>query len=472
MHALIVDDEPQVRRFVADVLRGDGWQISEADTAERAFEMLEEHRWSLVFCDVQLGVTNGFDVLRRFSEAQPDARVVLMTGHGSAADALDATSLGAYDYLLKPFGVRDVEELSEAVRRRIERHRYAESEEPAVATHTSDLNLIGKSSALVSVMKMVGRVAATTLPVLITGESGTGKEVLARAIHRRSPHASGPFVAVNCGALPAELIESELFGHVRGSFTGAERDRPGLFEEANGGTIFLDEITETSPAFQVKVLRALQESEVRRVGSNRPLRIVVRVIAATNRHPKVEVQEGRFRQDLFYRLNAINLHLPPLRERREDILPLVKHFAGRMRSEDDPRLRFSREAIRLLEEYPWPGNIRELENAVMHAAALCDQSVRSEDLPEDIRKSASQKSDEKTTITSGKNPILTVEDWMSLERLEGEYVARVLEHTGGNKLAAARMLKVDRKTLDRMLAKHKIGFRSAHQASYNGEPHS
>ena len=464
MHALVIDDEAAVRRFVADVLREDGWIVREAETAELAYERLPEQDWSLVLCDVILGGASGFDVLRRFTEAKPDAQIVLMTGHGSAADAMDATALGAYDYLLKPFCVRDVEELSEAVRKRCERQRLVENEEPAASARASDLNLIGKSPTLVKVMKMVGRLAATSLPVLITGESGTGKEVLVRAIHSHSPRSSKPFVAVNCGALPAELIESELFGHVRGSFTGAERDRPGLFEEANGGTVFLDEITETTPAFQVKLLRALQDGEIRRVGSNRPLRVDVRVIAATNRDPKTEAREGRFRQDLLYRLNAVNLHLPPLRERREDIFPLARHFAGRVRIKGEPRLRFPRETIRLLEKYPWPGNIRELENAVMHAAALCDHTVRPEDLPEDIRYNDTHASGEKTATTSDKGSILTVEDWMTLENLEGEYVSRVLEHTAGNKLAAARLLKVDRKTLDRMLAKHQINLKSTHQA--------
>ncbi|MGI8656872.1 MAG: sigma-54-dependent transcriptional regulator [Pyrinomonadaceae bacterium] len=472
MQALVVDDDPLICQFVADVLRADGWQVSVAETAARALEMIAEQRWSLVFCDVLLGGVSGFDVLRQFVEKQPDAQIVLMTGYGSAADAMDAMALGAYDYLLKPFGIRDVEELSKAVRKRFEKQRHVETEEPAASARASDLNLIGKSPALINVMKMVGRLAATSLPVLITGESGTGKEVVARAIHYGSPRAPKPFVAVNCGALPSELIESELFGHMRGSFTGAERDRPGLFEEADGGTILLDEIAETTLDFQVKLLRALQQGEIRRVGANRSLRIDVRVIAASNREPKAEVREGRFRQDLFYRLNGINLHLPPLRERREDILLLVKHFAGRVRAGDEPRLRFSREAVRLLEEYAWPGNIRELENAVLHAAALCDHTVRPEDLPKDIRHSAAHPSTEKTIAAPDKSPILTVEDWMTLERLEGEYVARLLEHTGGNKLAAARILNVDRKTLDRMLAKHKIDFRSTHRASFPRKPRS
>ena len=456
MPALVVDDDAQVRRFVADILRADGWSVGEAESAERAFTMIDENRWSLVFCDVMLGAASGFDVLRRLREVQPEAQIVLMTGHGSAEGALDATALGAYDYLLKPFGLREVEELSEAVRQRLERRRQVEGGEPVAPVYISELGLIGKSPVLVKVMKMVGRLAATSLPVLITGESGTGKEVVARAIHQRSPRASRPFIAVNCGALPAELIESELFGHTRGSFTGADRDRPGLFEEADGGTVFLDEVTETTPAFQVKLLRALQEGEVRRVGSNRPLRVDVRVIAASNRDPKTEVRDGRFRQDLFYRLNAVNLYLPPLRERREDIVPLVEHFAGRLRPQSDMRLRFSREAIRLLEKYDWPGNIRELENAVMHAAALCDHTARPEDLPEDVRNGHPPPAVEPAPPTDTRTSQAT-EEWPQLSEVERDYVSRVLAHTGGNKMAAARLLGIDRKRLGRLIQRHKIG---------------
>ena len=330
MHALVIDDEAVVRRFVAEVLREDGWDVSEAATAESAFERLREESWSLVFCDVMLGGEDGYAVLKRFHLEQPEAQVVLMTGHGSAVGALDATAFGAYDYLLKPFSVNDVQTLSQAIRRRITKRasRVNEKKGAVAPVYTSDIALIGQSAAFVEAMKLVGRVAPTNLTVLITGESGTGKEIVARAIHRRSRRAAQAFVAVNCGALPSELIESELFGHARGSFTGAERDRQGLFEEADGGTIFLDEITETTPAFQVKLLRALQEGEIRRVGSNRTTHVDVRVIAATNCDLETEVQKGRFRQDLLYRLNTVSLNLPPLRHRSEDIPILVKHFAS------------------------------------------------------------------------------------------------------------------------------------------------
>jgi two-component system response regulator AtoC len=302
------------------------------------------------------------------------------------------------------------------------------------------------------VMKQVGRVATTNLPVLLTGESGTGKELVAFTLHRRSGRADKTFVAVNCGAIPAELIESELFGHAKGSFTGADRDRVGLWEEADGGTIFLDEITETSLLFQVKLLRVLQEREIRRVGSNETRKVDVRVIAASNRDVEGEVTAGRFRNDLFYRLNAITIHMPPLRERREDIPPLAQTFGNRVYSLGSP-VRFSPEALELLQQYPWPGNIRELENTVVRAAAMCDGLIRAKDLPDRIRhyQPDSGLNGNKVTAT-----LKDDEEWPALSEIEGRYVERVLGHTRGNKQAASRVLGVDRKTLDRMIKRHQI----------------
>ena len=455
MHALVIDDEALVRSFVATILRDDGWQVGEAESAERAFEMMNDEQWLLVCCDVMLGGADGFQVLRRFKEELPDTQVVLMTGNASACGALDATSFGAYDYLMKPFGVDELQSLSSALRERLvsrSRHRFVHKN-TASPTFSSDLNLVGRSEAFIEVMKLVGRVAATNLPVLLTGESGTGKEVVASALHRRSQRESKPFIAVNCGAIPSELIESELFGHARGSFTGADRDRAGLFEEANGGTIFLDEITETTPAFQVKLLRALQKGEIRRVGSNRMQKVDVRVIAASNRDVGKEVEEGRFRQDLFYRLNAVTVYLPPLRERREDIFPLADSFARRVWSLNKP-VGFTPEALRLLEKYDWPGNVRELENAVVRAVALCSETVRPEDLPEHIRRlrDESQVEEQSAAIVA----LPKEEEWPSLDLIEGRYVARVLIYTGGNKQAASRVLCVDRKTLERMIKRHNI----------------
>jgi DNA-binding NtrC family response regulator len=356
--------------------------------------------------------------------------------------------------------------ISKAVRKGIEK-RLRPGTTGELATppvYTSDIDLIGVSAAFVEVMKLVGRVAATNLPVLITGESGTGKEVVASAIHRRSQRAEKPFVAVNCGAIPSELIESELFGHVRGAFTGAERDRRGLWEEANGGTVFLDEITETSLAFQVKLLRALQQGEIRRVGSNQTQRVDVRVIAATNRDADGEMREGRFRQDLLYRLNAVTLHLPPLRERREDTFPLAKHFAERMMPMDAHPISFSREALTLLEDYDWPGNIRELENAIVRAAALCDQVIRPEDLPERVR-NYSKPPLRESAMPAPVPETNDDEELLSLAEIECRHIVRVLARTGGNKQAAARVLGIDRTTLQRKIERYNLERNEANNVS-------
>ena len=458
MRALVVDDDALIRSNVVEVLQNDGWEVCEADSAEQAIEMLHRDYWSLVFCDVRLSDRNhdeGYAVLRSFTAEQPEAQIVLMTGHGSAVGALDAVSSGAYDYLMKPFEVEDVQRISREVRKRIEKkHRPSISDElPSPSVYTSDIDLIGISSAFVEVMKLVGRVAATNLPVMITGESGTGKEIVARAIHRRSQRTAKPFVAVNCGAIPSELIESELFGHVRGSFTGATADRRGLWEEADGGTVLLDEITETSLAFQVKLLRALQEGEIRRVGSNRTQRVDVRVIAATNRDPEQETREGRFRQDLLYRLNAVTLHLPPLRERRDDILPLARYFAKRGVSSSPRPVSFSRDAVWLLENYDWPGNIRELENAVVRATALCDQVVSPDVLPERVR-SFCELARKPAALSRSKDA--NNDELETLAEVERRHIGRVLARTGGNKQAAARILGIDRTTLQRKLERDNL----------------
>ncbi|HEX9919271.1 MAG TPA: sigma-54 dependent transcriptional regulator, partial [Pyrinomonadaceae bacterium] len=468
MKALVIDDEHVIRANVADVLREDGWAVSEAESAEHAFELLNRETWALVFCDVKLGGDGGHDgfaVLRRFNGEQPQAQIVLMTGHGSAVGALDAVASGAYDYLMKPFDNDEVLAISQAVRNGIEkRARQQTTGDLVPPVYTSDIDLVGQSAAFVEMMKLVGRVAGTNLPVLITGESGTGKEVVARAIHRRSQRAENAFVAVNCGAIPAELIESELFGHVRGSFTGATMDRRGLWQEAHLGTIFLDEITETTPAFQVKLLRALQEGEIRRVGSNHTLQVDVRIIAATNRDVEGEMRDGRFRQDLLYRLNAVTLHLPPLRARSEDIMPLARRFAERSKRTGERPLSFSREAVAILENYQWPGNIRELENAIVRATALCDGIVRPEDLPERISRSVNEPAAQTREVAASASPLPpppppqeTGESdgqLISLSELECRHIRRVLESTHGNKQAAARVLGIDRSTLQRMIKRH------------------
>ena len=452
--ALVVDDEASVRGFISEVLRSDDWQVAEADSAEAAFTAMSARKFDLVFTDVMLGGSDGYTVLRRFRDEQPNARCVLMTGHGSAAGALDATAIGAFDYLLKPFSVADILRISTLVREQIQLRLGESSADPREITsspgYRSDIPLIGNSPRFVECLKMVGRVAPTSLPVLITGESGTGKEIVASAVHRRSNRANGPFVTVNCGAIPVELIESELFGHAKGSFTGATADRVGLWEEADGGTIFLDEITETQPLFQVKLLRALQENEIRRVGSNRTTRVDARVICATNRDIEKEVEAGRFRQDLMYRLNAVTIKLPPLRERVEDIPLLATHFARRSAPS---AVRFSPESLAVLTRYWWPGNVRELENAVLHAVSMSDDVVYPEHLPERVRASIESPVDangsaDALASTDGGSP-----KFPTLAEMEVRYVTRVLESTNGNKQAAAKILEIDRKTLSRIVAR-------------------
>lgn len=452
--ALVIDDEDQIRGLVSEVLEMEGWNVTQAASAEEAFELMSERSYQLVFCDVMLGQADGYDVLRKFTAEQPSATFVLMTGRGSAAGALDATAIGAFDYLLKPFDVVDIVRISQVVSEQLRLRKGTKkndnaSEEPG---YKSDIPLIGNSPKFVECLKTVGRVAATNLPVLICGNSGTGKEIVASAIHRRSARASNPFVAVNCGAIPVDLIESELFGHVKGSFTGASSDRPGLWEQADGGTIFLDEITETNPLFQVKLLRTLQEGEVRRVGSNRTTRVDVRVIAATNRDIEKEVEDGRFRQDLMYRLNAVTIKLPELRERTEDIALLAAHFAAKVKGVPGGSVTFSDEALELMKKYTWPGNVRELENAVLHAVSMCDDVVYPEHLPERVRAMPTPAEPALASISLNGNE---KEHLVTLAEMEARYVSNVLDHTSGNKQAAARILNIDRKTLSRILERQK-----------------
>jgi two-component system response regulator AtoC len=463
LKALIIDDEPQVIKFISDVLISDGWSVSEASNAEQGIEMLSEEEWLLIICDVALGESDGYAVLRCFSKSRSTARFILMTGHGSAAGALDATALGASDYLTKPFSYEDILAIAKTVREQYHIQSQAKKSNLTASSeakgYISDIPLIGNSPKFVECLKMVGRVSVTDFPVLITGESGTGKEVVARAVHRRSTRKDKPFVAVNCGAISVELIESELFGHIKGAFTGAERERRGLWEEADGGTIFLDEITETNQLFQVKLLRALQEGEIRRVGSNQTLKVDVRVIAASNRDVKEEVREGRFRKDLMYRLNAFTINLPPLRERCEDIPLLATRFAKRARPNNKAAVKVSPAALKILEDYYWEGNVRELENAVLYASSLCDRIIYPEHLPEYVRQNdqpgggdlVNSIGESGVAEDAGTKTPRNDRDWLSLEEMETKYAAEVLSYTGGNKQAAARLLRVDPKTLKRIL---------------------
>lgn len=417
--ALVIDDEQSVRAFVAEVLSADGWNVSQSASMEDALEQFHEAP-SVVFCDVKLAGANGYNVLRTFKENSPDMKVVLVSNHGGGV--LDARAFGAYDYLVKPFRT-ELQLLSQMLREQLDRAQRNSSSR-RTAAYYSDLELAGRSHAFLEVMKHVARVSDTNLPVLLTGESGTGKELVAIAIHRRSARAERPFIVVKCETLPEAMNVSP-------------------WEKADGGTVFFDEITEMSSSFQAKLVEGLQSVELR-------------VIAATDRDLEREVAAGRFRTDLFYRLNPVSIALPPLRERREDIPPLAHSFADRLYSLS-PAVKFSPEAFELLVRYNWPGNIRELENAVVRAVGLSDGTVRVKDLPPRLRQLSGRLSE---AGSNGVSDQPEVEDWVPLSEIEGRYVAKVLEHTRGNKQAAARVLGVDRKTLDRMIKRHHIETRS------------
>jgi DNA-binding NtrC family response regulator len=436
--ALVVDDEPEVRRVISRVLEDGGWIVSEAESAARAKELLDAQSWMLIFLDKCLPDGDGLSILQTVTKQHSETSVVMITGQGSYNEAILAMTSGALNYLAKPFTIPEVREQIERCLARLEQQELGQTSVLA----PNEAGLVARSARMIAIGVQLQRVAKTDIPVFISGETGTGKEVVARELHRLSARASSPFVTVNCGAIAPQLIESELFGHVRGAFTGADRDRKGLLEEANQGTIFLDEITETLPMFQVKLLRALQQGEIRKVGCNNVTKINVRVVTATNRNINEEVEAGRFRMDLFYRLNSCILEIPALKERPEDILPLVEYFAacaGRS-------VGFSELAITALRNYSWPGNVRELENAVTTAAKTCDGIVQLRDLPKRMWHATSTSNDAEAHALIGRS-----EEFLPLREATRNYIEKVMAHTGGNKSAAARILGVSYRSMFRML---------------------
>ena len=368
---LVVDDQKNMRATTAMVLRQEGYEVAEAASGEEAFRLLETGAAiDLVLTDLRMEPLDGLEVLRRSLELSPTTQVVVMTAYGTIGSAVEAMRRGAADYVAKPFKEG---ELLVRIAKALERRKLLHQ----VGVLTGEFrqrwgleNIVGRSAAVRELVARIVRVAPTDTTVLVTGESGTGKELVARAIHAASRRSEQPFVPVNCAAITAALRESELFGHAKGAFTGAVRARRGLYEEANDGTLFLDEIGETDPGFQAKLLRALQEGEIRRVGESQPVQVDVRVIAATNQELRRAIAEKRFREDLYYRLNVVPIRVPPLRERAEDVPLLVEHFLGRYNRRAGTRKRFTEEAVEKLLGHSFPGNVRELENLVEHAAAL------------------------------------------------------------------------------------------------------
>ena len=452
---LVVDDDRASCELLREIFADQGWSTETAQTPARARELAEGEKFDLVVSDVNLEAEeSGLDLLRRLREKCP---VILVTGFGTLAAAVEASREGAWDFVSKPF---KVEEVVATARRALQSAGDAEAETgsagavpEALTARYEEAGLMGRAPSMIELYKEIARVAPSRSTVLIVGESGTGKELVARAIHKHSPRASRPFVAVNCGALTETLLEAELFGHVRGAFTGAVVDRKGLWEEAEEGTLFLDEIGETSPAMQVKLLRALQEGEVRRVGASRTVRVNARVVAATNRVLEKEVKGGGFREDLFYRLSVVTLQVPPLRERRSDIPLLAERFLRTATEDTGRRLRFSEAASAFLVAYDWPGNVRELENAVEYAALRArGAEVMAEDLPARM-----QTGEVRARATDARSPLAALyADLPSLDELERRYLLHVLEAAGGNRTRAAEILHIDRRTLYRMAERFSI----------------
>jgi DNA-binding NtrC family response regulator len=454
-HVLLFEDDDTLASLLARVLRTEGYVVDTHESAKEVPAPAKLSSYAVVLSDVHLsGETNGHDVLRRVREVNPAIPVILMTAYADIEGAMNAVGQGAYDYLAKPV---DPMELKRMVAEAIQRRRLAVtlgSEEPARKPPSSQqaAQIIGTTPAMLAVYKTVAHVAPTTATVLIVGESGTGKELVARAIHAKSPRAAKPFVAINCGALPESILESELFGHERGSFTGASAAKQGVFEEAKGGTLFLDEIGEIGPKMQVQLLRVLQEGEIRRVGAAETTKVDVRVVAATNRDLKNEVGAGRFREDLLFRLQVVTVQVPPLRERRGDVALLIQHFIARHAERlGRPAPRVAPDVFKMLEGYAFPGNVRELSHIIERAMLLAREGViTGSDLPVDVTQAWQG---QVSTSSSAMGSL--AEDWPTLAVLERRYIDRVLSRTGGNKTHAAEVLGIDRRTLNRMFARER-----------------
>jgi DNA-binding NtrC family response regulator len=448
---LIVDDEPSIRRLCMTVGQGLNFTCSEAETAESAMVSIETAPPDIVVTDLKLPSLSGTDLLRKIKETLPRTEVAIMTGHGSIESAVEAMRQGAYDYIEKPFRVERLRQLLQRMAEKVRLVTENQFLRERVNAETHLDGITGTSAKIQDVLRMVSRLKDIRTPVLITGESGTGKELVARAIHFRGPLAPMPFIAVDCGALVPTLMESELFGHEKGAFTGALKSKAGLFQAANGGTIFLDEIGELPLEMQAKLLRVLQEKEVRPVGSNEKIAVDVRVIAATNRELEAAYRGGTFRKDLYFRLNVVTVHLPSLRERRSDIPQLVHCFLDRYAPGES--IQVSAGAMKSFLQYEWPGNIRELENCIARALALGDhRTIDVVDLPPAIRGA------DDSGLTREDAAELSTTALADLERIT---ILRVFEQAAGDKALAGRMLGISRATLYRKLKLYNIPLRSS-----------
>ncbi len=438
---LVVDDEENLRHLLLVILKKAGYEPTAVPNGEQALKALEKERYGIVLCDVRMPVMTGLEFLEQVRSTGIETYCVMMSAYGTTETAIEAMKLGAYDYISKPFKadevlltLRKVEEREQLYRENIELRRVLDRER-------SFDDIIGHSEKMKRIFDTVAKVAPHRATVLLTGESGTGKELLARALHRNSDRAEGPMVPVNCGAIPDQLLETELFGHAKGSFTGAVRDHQGLFEQAHQGTLFLDEIADLPQPLQVKLLRAIEDGVIRRVGDSSSRQVDVRLLAATGADLQQLVKTGEFREDLYYRLNVIHIHVPPLRERREDIPLLAEHFSREFtRQHGTASMKVERDAMRALLSYAWPGNVRELENVIERAVLLCEgDGIGVRDLPEAVSK------------TAGEFPPPMPEDDLSVKKatrqLEAHLIARALKRTRGNRTRAAKLLEISHRAL-------------------------
>ena len=456
---LIVDDHQSIRKLCMTVGGSLGLHCMEADSAETALAYLETDSPDIILADLMMPNMTGLEFLPRVKQILPRTEIAIMTGHGSIETAVQAMRLGAYDYITKPFRIEELKLLLNRMQEKVKLVAENQFLRERVGAEMELNGIVGSSSKIQDVLRMVARLKDTRTPVLITGESGTGKELVARAIHYRGSFAQRAFVAVDCGSLVPTLIESELFGYEKGAFTGALKSKEGLFQAASGGTIFLDEIGELPMEMQAKLLRVLQEKEVRPVGSNQRVKVDVRVIAATNRDLETAYRDGKFRKDLYFRLNVVTLHIPALRERKSDIPTLVHYFLdkfapGRM-------ITISSAAMECMLQYDWPGNVRELENVVERAVALgSENTLEVRDLPPAVHSGANSYASAERT--SQPKPPVSATD---LEELERATIQRVFEQVNGDKALAGKMLGISRATLYRKLKRYNIAFRKSASAA-------
>src|SRR5436190_5559204 len=472
---LLIDDEADVQYSFRRIFDSPEIEIATASSGEEGLKLIPKFKPDLVMMDVRMGGMGGLETLRRLRQTDAKLPVIIMTAYGTTQTAIEAMKLGAYDYVLKPF---DVPKLKALVANALEASRAMKnvvSYQPLLESEDYDVGIIGRTDGMQNVFKLIGQLATSDATALITGESGTGKELIARAIYHHSHRSDKPFLAINCAAIPENLLESELFGHEKGAFTGASNQRVGKFEQCNGGTLFLDEIGDMTPATQTKILRVLQNGTFERVGGNAPIKVDVRIIAATNKPLEQAVAEKQFREDLFYRLNVVRLRVPPLRERRADIPLLVEYFLQKFAQKNkQPIKAVTDEALRSLEAYDWPGNVRELEN-VMHRALVVSKgdAILSADLPLEVSKQSRTEVRETAPAVEGASGATIGSDTASIARalfdmarrdpklkiipfLEREMVIHALKETNGNQVQAAKILGITRATLRKRIDKFGI----------------